>query len=435
MIAGLLKSRWVWATVVAVGLLALLVVALTSGGDGEQPTPGPSTTASMSAEQQTLLIQVRNDDDLAADNVIVGVDGGLPAVQVLVPSRLVVDPPGSAPQTLARTAGGLDRSASQNALSDLLALRIDGTLSLGRLALAGMVDFVGGITVDVDTTITTVDESTGQKVVVVPSGSQHLDGTQAAAYALAWLPGEPETARLQRWSQVLTTTISALPDDPLRIEQMLTSLGGSARTTVSTSQVGAFLLRMRAGILAGDQQVHVLPTSTAGVSGSPTDGASGPGTPTPTPSPSLTAQSPTPSAGGTLPAPANQSAVTDQLSLVRVDLPSAQRLLEQVLPTALLGPDEATPRVLVLDGVGQAGLSAAARADLSRAGLVAIEGGNAATLGQTSTQISVGSGTNSADLGEQIAQALDVPASQVETTSNPVPGAGAVVVLGSDFEP
>ena len=248
-----------WVVLAAVGLLALVGVLLGARDGQPAATPGPSAIASTPAEQQTLLIQVRNDDDLAADNLIAGVGAGLPAVQVLVPSRLVVDPPGSGLQTLAMTARGLDRTASQNALRDLLALRIDGTLSLGRLALAGMVDFVGGITVDVDTTITTVDEPTGQRVVVVSAGTQHLDGTQAAAYALAWLPGEPETARLQRWSAVLTATVAALPEDPLRIEQMLTSLGGSARTTVSTSQVAAFLLQLRAGILAGGQEVQVLP--------------------------------------------------------------------------------------------------------------------------------------------------------------------------------
>jgi hypothetical protein len=425
-IEKLLRARWFWVALVGVGALIVLVLVVTAGGGTDRPTPGQSATPSMSAEQQTLLVQVRNDDDLGADNVIVGVDGGLPTTQVLVPSRLVVDPPGSAPQTLARTASGLDRTASQDSLRDLLALRIDGTLSLARLALAGMVDFVGGIMVDVDTTITTVDESTGQKVVVVPAGSQHLDGTQAAAYALAWLPDEPETARLQRWSQVLTATVSELPDDPLRIEQMLTSLGGSARTTVSTSLVGAFLLRMRAGIQAGGQQVQVLPTLAA--EGAAEQPASGAGSATADGS----SASPTPSPSPPEPAP---GAGPDQLSLVRLDLPAAQPLLEQVLPTALLASDDATPRVLVLDGVGQPGLSAAAHADLSADRLVAIEGGNAEQLSRTRTTIEVGSGTAGTALGAQVAEALGVPESQVESTSDLPAGADAVVVLGSDFEP
>lgn len=432
------RSRWVWAVLASIGLLALIGITLAALDDAPQAAPGPSAAPSTPAEQQTLLVQVRNDDDLAADNVIAGVGAGLPAVQVLVPSRLVVDTPGSAPRTLAMTGRGLDRAASQNALRDLLALRIDGTLSLGRLALAGMVDFVGGITVDVDTTITTIDEPTGQKVVVVPAGTQHLDGTQAAAFALAWLPGEPETARLHRWSAVLTATVAALPEDPLRIEQMLTSLGGSASTTVSTSQAAAFLLRLRAGILAGTQQVDVLPTlGDVGPTATPSNGATSDGSGSPTAPPAASPSADTSPAGKPAPPTASASASTTapELSLVRVNLPASQELLERVLPTALLDPGEARPRVLVQDGVGEPGLSVAASADVARAGYVAIDGGNAAELGQELTRIVVGTGTSAAQLGTDVAEALDVPLTQVEATADPAQGADALVVLGSDFEP
>lgn len=321
--------------------------------------------------------------------MVVGVDGGLPAAQVLVASQLLVDLPASGPQTLARTARSVNRSASQDALRDLLSLRVDGTLSLARLALAGMVDFVGGITVDVDVTITATDEQTGQKVVVVPAGAQQLDGTAAASYALAWLPGEPESARLDRYSQVMTATVAALPANGLRIEQMLTSLGGSARTTTSTSQVARFLLRMRAGVLAGDQRVQVLATQQPG-----------PG----------------------------------ELTLVRLDLPAADAQLAELLPTALLGAD-GKPRVLLRDGVGEPGLVSAARGALVEAGLVALNDGNATTLGRESTTVVVPPGADGADLGVEIARALGLPATAISPSASGTEGADAVVVLGSDFEP
>ena len=328
---------WAFLAVLGISLVGWLIVTMRPARprrDARSPHPHPTAFA----EQQTLLIQVRNDADLGADNMVAGVGGGLPAAQLLVPSRLIVDVPGAGQQTLGQSARLLDRSASQDALSDLLALRIDGTLSLARLALAGMVDFVGGITVDVDQPITVTDEATQVETVVVPAGTQTLDGNQAATYALAWLPDEPEAARLARYSQVMTATISGLPDDALRIEQMLTSLGASARTTTTTQAVAEFLLQMRGSILEGGQQVRVLPT---------TDIEAG-----------------------------------ETLAVVRVDLVAAESVISSLLPQAMLTGAESNPRVLVQNGVGTPGLGASARDRLVGAGMVYINGGNAEQFDQ-----------------------------------------------------
>ncbi len=386
------RSRWMWIllAVLGIGLLAWVLV-LTLGDDATTaPSPTPSPTAP--PQQDTLLIQVRNDDEFGADNLIAGVGAGLPPAQVLVPSRLIVDVAGAGQQTLGQSARLLDRTASQDALGDLLALRIDATLSLNRLALAGMVDFVGGITVTVDQPITEVDEQTGVETVLVPEGTQTLDGTQAAAFALAWLPGEPEAARLARYSTVMTETIRGLPDDALRIEQMLTSLGGSARTTAPTAAVADVLRDLRNATAAGGQQVRLLPTS---------DVDSGAG-----------------------------------LALVRVDLAAADSVLRGLLPTAMLDAEQARPRVLVQNGVGTPGLGAGARDRLVAAGMVYINGGNAEQFGQASTQVLVPDGSvESRALGARVAEALGVPASAVAVASEGQNVADVVVVLGADFEP
>jgi hypothetical protein len=379
---------WIALAVVGVALLGWVVVSLV-GSDGTAQ-PEPTATPTAPAEQQTLLIQVRNDADLGADNLVAGVGGGLPAAQLLVPSRLIVDVPGAGQQTLGQSARLLDRSASQDALSDLLALRIDGTLSLSRLALAGMVDYVGGITVTVDVPITQVDEATGVETVVVPAGTQKLNGTQAATYALAWLPQEPEANRLARYSAVMTQTIAQLPDDAVSVEQMLTSLGGSARTTTTTTAVADFLLQMRAGILAGGQLVRVLPTT-------------------------------------------DIEAAAD-LAVVRVDLVAAQETIASLLPQAMLDQTETAPRVLVQNGVGTPGLGATARDRLVGAGMVFINGGNADQFGQPSTVVIVPDATAaSMELGAKVAEALGVPATAVTIAEEGQNVADAVVVLGADF--
>jgi hypothetical protein len=380
------------ALVAVLVVLAAVGVAVSRGGGDGRPgsTPTPSSTAW--DQQRTLLIQVRNDNDLGADNLIAGTGGGLPPAQVLVPSRLIVDVPGAGQQTLGQSARLLDRSASQDALSDLLALRIDGTLSLGRLALAGMVDFVGGITLTTGQEITEKDGRTGQVRVVVPRGTVHLNGSQAATYALAWLPDEPEAARLARYSEVMTATISSLPPDQLRVEAMLTSLGGQAWTTATTSAVAEYLVHMRSEVLGGGQQVRVLPTTDI-------------------------------ESGGSLP-------------IVRVDLVAADATLRQVLPQAMIEGTQRRPRVLVQNGVGTPGLGGKARDRLVSAGMVYVDGGNAEDFGHKHTRIILpDAGPGSLDTGAAIAKALGVEPSDVRVAQSGQDVADAVVVLGRDFKP
>lgn len=380
------------------GLLGLLVVAVVVAGvsllgsPGTGPGPAPTPASTGFAQQRTLLIQVRNDAEVAADNMITAVGGGLPPAQVLVPSRLIVDVPGAGQQTLGASARLLDRSASQDALSDLLALRIDGTLSLGRLALAGMVDYVGGITLTVDTEITEEDKDTGARTVVVPMGTVHLNGSQAATYALTWLPEETETDRLARFSDVMTATISSLPDDQVRVEAMLTSLGGSARTTIATSAVATYLLELRSGILAGGQLIRVLPTSDF-------------------------------DSGGSLP-------------VVRVDLAAADVMLNSIVPQAMLPDVARRGRVLVQNGLGTPGLGAAARDRLVAAGLVYINGGNAEEFGRKRTRIILADGSaERLELGAAIAKALEVDPARIRIAESGQNVADAVVILGADFQP
>ncbi len=383
---AILTSATTWRALCA--LTAVLAVTLVATARGpEAPQPQPTATATDVRSQGTLLIQVRTTGDLAADNMIAAAGGSSATAQVLVPSRLMVDVPSSGQMPLTQTATLRNRAASQQALSDLLVVRVDGTLSLGRLALVGMVDFVGGITVTVDRQVTATDPGTGEKRVVVPVGTSELSGTQAAAYALMWLPDEPESARLARFSAVMSQTIATLPSDQLRVEQMLTSLGGSARTTATTSTTADLLLRLKPGIL----QSTVREVPTTAIQDSP-------------------------------------------LAIVRLDLAGADQVVDDLLDDARLDPDDAKPRVQVSNAVGRAGLGAQARERLVRAGMVYINVGNAAQLGLMNTRILVPDDSSaSMALGELIGDALRLPSVTVEvSTPTQVPGE-ALVLLGEDF--
>ena len=93
--------------VLGIALVGWLIVSMRPVRHRRHPTAHPHTDR-RSPSSSTLLIQVRNDADLGADNMVAGVGGGLPAAQLLVPSRLIVDVPGAGQQTLGpeRTAAG-----------------------------------------------------------------------------------------------------------------------------------------------------------------------------------------------------------------------------------------------------------------------------------------------------------------------------------------
>ncbi len=390
-----IESRWMWMTLGAIGVVLLAwVLALTVTAEDPGGTPSAPPSAGPTGAQGTLLIQARNSEDVGVDNMLIAAGGDRPGAQLLVPSRLLVDVSGSGQQTLGRTTRLLDVRAGQNALQRMLAVRIDGTLTLSRLALAGMVDFVGGVTVTSQEPLVQVDPRTGVESVLVPAGTHHLSGTQAADYALAWPESGSETVRLERYSDVMTATIGALPDSPLQVEQMLTSLGGSASTTTSTSQVAAVLLQLRAAIQADDQQVQVLPT-----------------------------------AGG------------KALSLVRVDLAKANPVAATLFPDAVMPgspPSSRTPpgRVLVYEGLAEGVRMPGARDAVVGSGFVFLNAGNAATLTSGATKVLIPDGTSAArSVGARLAEALGVPGTAVSVSDSLREVADAAVVLGADFEP
>ena len=285
-----------------------------------------------------------------------------------------------------------DPNASADALSDLLGLRMDGSLVMNTVAFAGLVDAVGGITAEVDTNV--VENGTdGTAVIAIPAGSHTLDGLQASQYATFLAPGETEQARLARFQQVFRLVAAKLPADPAQIDPILTSLGSLARSTVPASEVAAFLARFRADVLTDDVDYPALPLKKIETGGSE--------------------------------------------DAYRVDLDAANTMITKYLPEAVrvAGPNSKV-RVLVQNGRLLPGLGTTARDLLVRAGFTYVYGGNApAPLGGP-TQIVVPDTTEqSVTWGQDIAEALGVPVSDVRVATEGQSLADVIVVLGTDFPP
>jgi len=377
-------------------LLALLVggYAVSRARDsGTNAGPSPSATAT-GPVQPTMLLQIRNPEGVAVDNALLSVGGSVKlANMITIAPDTIVDPPTGAPLPFGQVARLPGASTSANALSDAIGVNVDSTFSMDSLAFSGLVDAVGGVTVDVDVDVL-VKQPDGTVVTFVTAGkNQLLQGPQATAYATYLAAGEPEAARMARFVTVLRLTLSKLPAEVEKTESIVTGLGASAQSTASSADVARFFERMRTDIHDDNVAYNTIPVTQVETGGGPT--------------------------------------------VYRIDQEATATLVAKFLPDAQRKPGpNSKVRVLVQNGVGTPGLNAAARQLLVGAGFSYVNGGNAPKFGQAKTAIVVPDGSaESLQWGADIATALKVPPTAVSVAAETQSIADVIVVLGADFTP
>lgn len=393
------RHRALMVSGLVLGLLA--VVGISLGGWSllhRTPTVSPTSDPSPSAtatgpKQPTLLVQVKTADGIAVDSNLTSVGGSVQSANMVgMPSTLLLDPATGGSLPLGQIARLPDVNASGDALSDATGITVDGTWVMDTLAFSGLVDAVGGVTVNVDVDVF-VTQPDGKEVVLVPAGdSKLLEGPQAAAYATYLGPNEEEPARMARYQKVLAAVAEKLPADPNKIEAIVTALGASAKSSIPVAQLSAYLAKLHASVNTDDVFTTPLPTKAV-------DG-------------------------------------TDPTQY-RVDQKANADFVDKRFPDAkrTAGPNSRV-RVYVQNGVGTPGLDAKARQLLVDAGFTFVNGGNAETFGHTTTLILIPDSTpESQKWGSDIATALKVPLSDVAVTNDAQTIADVVVVLGADFTP
>lgn len=389
------RRRVLIVTGAVLGLLATAVLVWAvfgrgSGDAGPSASPAPSATGPI---QPTLLFQVKDGEGIALDNALLSVGGSAGrAIMIAIPTSVVVDVATGGTLPFGQIARLPDPDASADALSDAIGVNVDATLAMDTLAFSGFVDAVGGVTADVDVDVLAAQPD-GSSIIVVPAGKgRTLQGPQAAAFATYLATGEPEEARMARFTQVLRLVVEKLPADPTKVEAIFTGLGASSRATVPVAQVAAFFVRLQADVIADDAAYRNLPVK-------PLD--------------------------------------TGGPTAYRVDNEATATLVADLLPDAVRTPGpNSKVRVLVQNGVGSPGLNAAARQLLVEAGYTYVNGVNAATFGQAQTVVVIpDSTTESRTWGTEIAAALKVPASAVQVDPSGQSVADVIVVLGKDFVP
>ena len=387
---------------VGVGVL-LLVLALAvvlgnatrpakSSTVNPKPSPSPTTTLPAKPTQSTVLIELRADDNTAAGSILTGVGGSVDrSVWLSVDPRLLVEVSGLGTSTLAQAVSDPSLNVAQSALSDVAGVRIDGSWRLGRLAFAGLVDAVGGVTVAVPTAVT-LGSSSGTAKLVLPAGIDHLQGDAAARYVIALSPGEPQAVRTARMVTVLQQLVMSLPIEAARIRAILGSLGATSESTASTEVLAAYLAHTRSNLVSGNSTFDAIPT---------------------------------------LPV------IGSKPVAVRIDAGRSTKLFAATLPLAVRTPGETSPvRVLVQYGAATPGLPSGVADRLASAGLAYINGAAASGIGFAASQVLVPDDSAAArGWGDAVTKALGLPAWDVRSVGHPIVGGDVQVILGSDYHP
>ncbi len=388
-------SAWfvlAWAAVIAaiVSTITWWVLKPQAAADPKPPTPtatsstapAPKPEPVVLTRQHSLLIQVRNPDQLAVDNAIAVVGGDVQASVTTTLPGLMVNIPGDKSATLAEAGKVDDTLASVHSMTDLLGAQIDGGLTFDPLALAGLVDSVGGIVVDVQEPLLAT-QGDNKIVDIIPAGWQVMRGPRAMEYALTLGPGEED--RRARFSEVLNEIVLRLPDSPERTRQLITSLGSLARSTEPTDDLVDVLTALHEQAVLGKQLNAVLP-------------------------------------------------VTDVNSenLVELNRPKADRLVRATMPELLLAAGEAPRiRVDVQNGTGKAELGSSAVQTLIKGGFAVIDA--TVTTPQAQSKVEVPNSSQIAlDRGKQVAQALGLEPSAVVVTPQMPERVDAIAVLGKE---
>ncbi|MFP5220035.1 MAG: LCP family protein [Actinomycetes bacterium] len=368
------------AALVLLAAAAVTVFLVQRGPTEEAPVVDQGRT------QRTLLVQVQGAGGDAIASALTAYDPpSATGSVVLLPPQVIVDVPGAGSQPFGRALSAGDPNGSRNALADLLGVQIDGTWVLQQDAFQRLVDAVGGITAEVDVPVQR------DNTVVVPQGTQQLDGERAVALMTYTAEGEPEQSRLARLQEVLDGLLEALPAESTALTEELTALGEGSASSLPLSELANLLVGLKQASAADQLQYDTLPVISIDAGGGVTS--------------------------------------------FRLDAEAAQALVDRALAQSVPeGERQTGNRVLVLNGVGTPGLGEAVRAKLVDADFVFVASRNAERFGYETTQVLVPEATPEAQqLGVRIAEALGVEPDVRQADLGSI--ADAVVIVGADFQP
>ena len=369
--------------IVALGVVLALVLA---GGvgylwqAGKLPGVGGdegSPEVTQSQQRDVIVVHLRetggggSSTALLVDNAEAG-----RATTLLLPNSMAVGAADESTTTLGKSVEDEGASATRDGLNTLLGAHIKGTWRLDTPFLETLVELLGGITVNTDTSVP--GEKKGSEPVVERGKGKVLNGAAAVAYATHRASGEPQSTQLKRFGKVMRATLKEMATDPSAATRTVRDLGQIPDPSLNEKELGASLAKLAERTDSGSGEVELLPVRQ----------------------------------NGTLSRAASQSVVRDVLG----------SKVENSDPAAVL-------RVSVVNASGDRGAENAASVELVNSGYTVVEGGNGTARARS--QVTYAKAGQQAK-AEEVAKTLGLPESAVRKGDGAA-NAEVSVVLGRDY--
>ncbi|MGW1008963.1 LCP family protein [Streptomyces termitum] len=264
--------------VVALGVVLALAVVGGLGylwsagllpGTGE---PEQKQAAATGPQQRDTIVLHLHDTSSGATSTALLVDNSTTrqGTTVLLPNALAVADTEGATTTLGKSVEDDGSSGTREALGNLLGAKLAGTWRLDTPYLENLVEYLGGVDVDADTTIPDPKGKKGADPLVAQGEKQTLNGRAAVAYATHRGSGEAEAKQLQRFGQVVGGLLRKLPSDAKNATTAIEYLQQIADPSLPEKDLGASLAKLADHAKTGAYKTTVLPV---GEDGSLAEGA------------------------------------------------------------------------------------------------------------------------------------------------------------------
>jgi hypothetical protein len=358
---------------IALGVALILIAA---GGAGYLWLRGASSgTVAASTQRTVIAVHLHDLNKNIYTALLVSNPASGQGSTLLLPGTLAVPTDsGGASVTLASSVNAQGNAATRDGLHALLGTDVSATWSLYTPFLQNLIDLLGGITVDSNTTITQNGKD------LVKPGKAILSGAAAIAYADYQAKGESAGAQLSRYGQVLAGLVQAMPQDATSAASDITKMGAVADPSLPDATLGALMAALSKDAQGGKYSTQTLPVNANGTPAS-----------------------------------------------------SAGDLVKQLLGGTVTTSSGATAaRVAITDATGESNKTNLAEAAVVNGGFTLVPGSSKAPSTRSTSSISYSDDTRAAD-AKQLAQDLGLPATVV-TKVTTAQSADLVVVLGKDYQ-
>ncbi|GAA4679538.1 polydiglycosylphosphate transferase PdtA [Streptomyces chumphonensis] len=262
------KRRGRHRTIALVVAVLLLVVGGTGylWSAGKLPFMGEDGTEAAGAGAERPDVVVLHLRDIDTENVstalLVRNEAAGGSTTVLLPNSLALTTTDGTTTTLGQSFEGQGAGATREALGTLLGATFQGTWRLDTPFLENLVEAVGGITLDADSTVPAAEKD--EPPLVAEGPDRDLGGPAAVAYATHRAEDEEQTRQLARFGQVIHAVLEKLSTDPAAATETVVALGQIPDPSLTDGQLGGALAELAAHARADKLETTLLPVEQNG---------------------------------------------------------------------------------------------------------------------------------------------------------------------------